>query len=74
METLSFTSLHVAARIHTFSLTSRGLGFGMALRRAAKSPSSLVRVVGGRRGGRLRLPRYSVYPLREALRKHPRTN
>ena len=51
METLSSTSLHVSAKIHVFFLASWAFGLGMDLRRAVKSPSSLVSVVGGQRGG-----------------------
>ena len=36
-------------------------------------PPSLVRVVGGRRGGCLRLPRYSECSLRGELQRHPIT-
>ena len=42
---------HVVAEIHAFFRASLSLGFVAALRRAAKSPSSLSEVVGGRRGG-----------------------
>ena len=54
-ENLSSKSIHVNSDIHAFFLASRSWGFGTALRRAAKIPSSLVGAVGGRRGGRLRL-------------------
>ena len=66
-------SLRVSSKIHAFFLASRALGLGMALRRATKSLSSLVRVVGGRRGICVRHPRYLVCSLRGALRRHPRT-
>ena len=56
METLSLTSLHVVSDIHAFSLASCARGFGTALSRAAKIPSSLFRAVGGWRGSRLRPP------------------
>ena len=52
--------LHVSSNIHAFFLASRALGLGMALRRATKSLSSIVGIVGGRRGKCVRLPRYSV--------------
>ena len=72
-ETLPLTSLHVAANIHAFFLASWSLGFGMALLRAAKSPSYLVGVVRGRRESRLCLLMYLVCSAMEALRRHPRT-
>ena len=72
-ETLLSTSLHAASKIYAFFRASRALGFGTALCRAVKSPSSLVGVVGGRRGSRLRLPRYSECFLRGALRRQPST-
>ena len=72
-ETLLSASLHVVAEIHTFLRTSLALGFGKTLYRAAKIPSSFVRVVGGRRGGRLLLPRYLECYLRADLKRHPRT-
>ena len=72
-ETLLSTSLHMAFKIHTFYLASCAWGFGTALRRAAKIPSSLVRAVGGRRRIRLRPPRYFVCYLRGELRRNPRT-
>ena len=72
-ETLSSTSLHVSAKIHAFFLASWDLGFGMALRRAVKSPPYLVGVVGGRRGIHMRLTRYSVCSIRVALQRHPMT-
>ena len=74
MQRLSSTSLHVSADIHMFFLASQDLGFGTALRRAAKSPSSFVRVVGGRRGIRVRLPRYFVCYLKGLLQRHYMTN
>ena len=67
-------SLHVSADIHTFFLASRYLGLGMDLHRDAKIPSFLVRVVGGRRGIRVRFLRYLVCSLRGELPRHPRTN
>ena len=51
VETLLLTSLHVVAKIHAFSPASLALGFSTALRRSAKSTSSLVGVVRGWRGG-----------------------
>ena len=73
METLLSTIFHVASEIHMFSLASRACSFEMALRRAAKILSSLVGVVGGRRGRYLRPPRYLECYLREALRRQSRT-
>ena len=73
VETILSTSLHVVSNIHAFSRASQALGFGTSLRRSAKRLSSLVRVVGGQRKGRLRLPRYSECSLKGALRRHPRT-
>ena len=55
---------HVAVKIHTFSLASQALGFGMYLRRATKILPFLVRVVRGRRGDHLRLLGYLVCSLR----------
>ena len=52
-ETLFLTSLHVDSEIHAFLLASCDWGFGTALRRAAKIPSSFIEAVGGRRGSRL---------------------
>ena len=66
-ETLSFTSLHVYANIHVFFLSSQAFGLGVALFRTAKSLSSLVEVVGGRRGVPVLRPRYLVFSLRGAL-------
>ena len=71
-ETLSLTSLHVSLKINAFFLSSQALGFGMDLHRAAKSLSSLVGVVRGRRKSCVRLPRYPVCYLRGALLRHPR--
>ena len=73
VETLFSASLNTASDIHMFSLASQARGFGTALRRAAKIPSSLVGVVGGWRWSRLRLPNYLAFSLREALRRQPRT-
>ena len=72
-ETLLSTSLHMVSDIHTFFRASLNLGFKTALRRSAKSPSSLVGVVRGWRGDCLILLRYLEYFLRSALRRHPRT-
>ena len=72
-ETLSSTSLHVATKIHAFFQASLALGFATALRRPVKVPYSLVGVVGGRRGSRLLLPRYSDCSLRGAPQWHLRT-
>ena len=55
-ETILLTILQVAAKIHAFFRAYLDLGFGVALRRSAKSPSPLIGVVGGRRVSRLRLP------------------
>ena len=73
VENLLSTSLHVSIKIHTFFLGSWALGLGMALCRPKKSPSYLIRVVGGQRGIHVFLPRYLVCYLRGALRMHPRT-
>ena len=64
--------LHVAAKIHVFFWASLALDFGEALRRAAHSPSSLFRVVVGRRGRRLFLSRYLGCSLRVATQRHLR--
>ena len=72
-ETLSFTSLYVSTNIHTFFLASRTFGFGMALSVDANGPSSLLGVVRGRRGGRMRRPSYLVCSLSGALQRHPST-
>ena len=55
-ETLSLMSLHISSDIHSFVLRSLTCGFGTALRRAAKMPSSLVGLVGGLSGSFLRPP------------------
>ena len=66
VETLLSTSLHVAAEIHAFFRAYLDLYFGRYLHNSVKSLSSLTVVVGVRRGGRLRLPRYSMCSLRGA--------
>ena len=71
-DTLLLMSLHVASNTQEFVLASLDFGSGIALRRAAKSLSSLVRVVRGRRGICVRRLRYSVCYLREALQRHTR--
>ena len=72
-ETLSSTSLHVAAKIHSCLLASRACAFGTALRRAAKILSSPTGSVGSRRGSFFRPPRYCMCSFREALCRQPRT-
>ena len=67
METLVLTSLHMTAEIQAFFRASHAFGFVIALRRAAKIPSSLVGVFRGRRGSRVHHPRYLVCSLRLAL-------
>ena len=63
METLLSTSLHVASKIHVFFLASRAWGFGTALQRAAKIPSSLIGEVGGRKGVPLAPPEiFGLFP------------
>ena len=56
--------LHVYSEIRAFFLASWALGFWMALLRAAKSPSSLVGVVGVWRSICVRLLRYLVCSFR----------
>ena len=65
--------IHVSYKIHTFFLDSCDFGLEIALHRYLKSPSSLIEVVGGRRGSRVIRPRYLVCYFRGALRRHPRT-
>ena len=72
-ETLLSESLHVYSKIQEFFLDPRDFGLGMALYRAAKSPSYLVGVVRVRRGIRVLRPRYLVCSFRGALRRHPMT-
>ena len=72
-ETLLLTSLHVSSKIHTFFLASRAFGLGIAPRRPTKSLSSLLGVVRGRRGSRVRRLRYSVCYLRVAMTRNPST-
>ena len=50
METLVLTSLHMTAEIQAFFRASHAFGFVIALRRAAKIPSSLVGVFRVRMG------------------------
>ena len=54
--TLLSTSHHVSAEIQAFRLASLGAVFGTALRRAAKSVSTLDGAAGGATGQRLRPP------------------
>ena len=63
----------MSENIHAFFLASRAFGLGMALHRAAKSLYSLVGVVRGRRGIRVRRSRYLMCYLRGALRRHTST-
>ena len=72
-EKLLSTSLHVTADIHMFFLAPWDCGFGTALSRAAKIPSSLVGEVGGWRDSQLRPSRYLAWSLRGALCRQPRT-
>ena len=60
-------SIHVASEIQAFFLVSLYLGFGIALRRAANIPSSLVRLVGGWIGRHMCLSRYLACSLIAAL-------
>ena len=73
VETLSSMSRHVYAKIQAFRLASRGVGFGTALRRAAKRVSVRERSVGGLTGHHFRPPRYCFVSNRGALGKQPRT-
>ena len=68
-DTLVLTSLHTAYDIQALLLASIAFNFGIALRRSAKSLSSLIRVVGGRRGYLMCRPRYWECSLRVALRR-----
>ena len=70
-DTLVLTSLHVSGEIHTFFPAYHALVFGIYRRRAAESPSYIVRMVGGRRGIHVNPPRYFVCSIRVALRIHP---
>ena len=72
-ETLSSTSLHVSAEIHSFFRASHAPSFGTALRRSEKILSSLVGSVGGQRSSFFRPPRYRMCYVREALCRKPRT-
>ena len=72
-ETLLSTRLDVDADIHAFFLASLASRFGTAICRAAKILSFLAGAVSGRRGRRLRPPRYLACSLREALCSQPRT-
>ena len=74
METLFLTILHVSSEIHTFFLAYWAFGLGMALRKAAKSTSSLVGVARGWRGSLMLRQRYLVCSLKGELQRHPRTN
>ena len=53
-ETIMLMSLHVAVKIQAFSRASRAFGFANILRRSAKILPSLVGVVSGQRGIRVR--------------------
>ena len=53
VETRVLTILHVSADIHTVSLASYALVFGISHWRATDIPSSIVGVVGGCRGIRM---------------------
>ena len=55
------------ANIQELFLASHDFGLGMDIRRSAKSTSSLVGVVGGQRGIRMRRLRYSVCSIRGVL-------
>ena len=62
-DTLSSTNLHVSTNAHAFFLASRDFDLGMAFHRAAKSLSSLVRVVRGPEGGQRAPPKvFGVLP------------
>ena len=65
--------LHVASKIQAFLLASFSLIFELSLRRSAKSQPSLVGVVRGLIGIRVRLPRYLVCSFMVVLRRQPKT-
>ena len=73
VDNLFSMSLHMHSKIQSFFLSSRDFGFGVALRRTTKSPSSIIGLIRGRRGIRVRRPSYSVCYLRGVLRRHPIT-
>ena len=72
-ENLSSTSIHVSSEIQLFILLFLACGFGTALLRDAKVPSSLVGLTGGQSGSFLHPERYLVCSLSGALLRHPNT-
>ena len=73
VETFLLIILHVASNIQSLSLAFLDFCFEISLRSAAKSPSSLVRLFGVWKAGRVRRPGYLVCSLRGELQSQPRT-
>ena len=71
METLMYTSLHVAYKIQAFSIASQYFGLFITLQISPKMLPYLFRLTEGQKGIRVYSPRYYNCYLRVKLQIHP---